>query len=227
MQALEHNIQSLKQRIKSACNLANRDEDSVYLLPVSKTRSIFELQHCIDLGFKQFGENYLNEAKVKIEALPESIEWHFIGPLQSNKSRYIAERFSWLQSLDRVKLVTRLNAQRPAELPPLNVLIQVNISQDPNKSGVELKHITTLAAEVAQAERLSLRGLMTITQQDLTTEQKAAEFQTMQQAFTQLQQLYPSCDTLSMGMSGDLELAIQHGASMIRIGSDFFGPRNN
>ena len=225
MQALENNIQSLKLRIKNACKNANRDADSVYLLPVSKTRSIAELQFCYDLGFKEFGENYLSEAKDKVEKLATDIQWHFIGPLQSNKSRYIAEHFSWLHTLDRAKLVKRLNEQRPSHLQHLNVLIQVNISEDENKSGVSLQEVDALAALIDHSERLSLRGLMTITKQGQTPEESAADFAKMQQASQRLQQQYPSCDTLSMGMSGDLELAIKHGATMIRIGSDFFGPR--
>ncbi len=227
MQALEHNIQSLKLRINEACNSANRDENSVYLLPVSKTRPSEELQQALALGFDQFAENYLSEAKKKLPKLPPSITWHFIGPLQSNKTRYIAEHFDWLQTLDRSKLVKRLNDQRPKELEPLNVLIQVNISEDPNKSGVKPEEVNALAKEIEQAPNLKLRGLMTIPQA-YSKEEKAKteqDFAKMHNIFQELKQRHTNCDTLSMGMSGDLELAIKHGSTMIRIGTDFFGPR--
>ena len=227
MPALEHNIESLKVRISTACNNANRQLDSVYLLPVTKTRSIAELTHAKALGFNQFGENYLSEAKEKIEYFQDpSLTWHFIGPIQSNKTRPIAELFDWVHTVDREKILRRLSEQRPSSLPPLNVLIQVNISQDNSKSGVKLEQVKQLAALVNSAKNLCFRGLMAIPTAYGTNQETLDDFNKMQQLFSTLQQKYPQCDTLSMGMSGDLELAISQGSTMIRIGSDFFGPRD-
>lgn len=226
MPALEHNIESLKVRITNACHHANRDEDSVYLLPVSKTHSIQTLSAAHELGFNQFGENYLSEAKDKIAHFQDkAIQWHFIGPVQSNKTRFLAEHFDWVQTVDRIKIIHRLNEQRPSTLKPLNILIQVNISCDANKSGASINDIASLIELVEHSPRLIFRGLMALPKAHEDKEETINDFKKMQQLFIALQQKYPRCDTLSMGMSGDLELAIAHGSTMLRIGSDFFGSR--
>jgi len=227
MLTLENNIQSLKLRIDNACKSANRDVNSVCLLPVSKTRDASILKQAQTLGFSTFGENYLSEAKEKIEALgTDHIDWHFIGPIQSNKTRYIAEHFDWVQTLDRLKIAKRLNDQRPETLKPLNILIQVNISDDPNKSGIKPSEVEALANELQSFSQLKLRGLMAIPQAKLTEDKLFAQFQHMQKLFSTLQQSHKNIDTLSMGMSQDLSLAIQAGSTMVRIGTDFFGERD-
>ncbi|MCK5880429.1 MAG: YggS family pyridoxal phosphate-dependent enzyme [Sinobacterium sp.] len=226
MPALEHNIESLKLRISRACKRANRDENSVFLLPVTKTRNIKALEAAHSLGFTQFGENYLSEAKEKIAHFKnKSIQWHFIGPIQSNKTRYIAEHFDWVQTVDREKILKRLSDQRPNTLPPLNFLVQVNVSCDENKSGVSIEEARTLANLSLMYPNLCFRGLMALPTAYDNEQKTIDDFQKMQQLYISLQQKYSQCDTLSMGMSGDLEHAIGQGSTMIRIGSDFFGPR--
>ena len=227
MPALEHNIESLKLRISIACKSANRDENSVYLLPVTKARGSEVLEDAYKLGFSQFAENYLSEAKEKIEHFSDkAVSWHFIGPIQSNKTRYIAEHFDWVQTIDREKIIHRLNEQRPSTLPPLNVLIQVNVSNDERKSGASLENADKLAQLISKSNNLCFRGLMALPKAHADAQETTNDFKKMQQLYITLQQKYPQCDTLSMGMSGDLELAIAQGATMLRIGSDFFGPRN-
>lgn len=225
MSKLQHNITFLQQRITNACIATNKKPENVTLLAVSKTQSVEIIQQAYDLGLRQFGENYVNEAQEKIPSLPQDIVWHFIGPLQSNKTRFIAEQVAWLHSLDREKIALRLNEQRPASLAPLQCLIQVNISNDDNKSGIDAENLLDFAAKIAALPRLQLRGLMAIPKANQSNEALAQDFAKMAELLALLQKNYTGVDTLSMGMSADLELAIAHGATIVRIGTDLFGAR--
>ena len=227
MPSLEHNIETLKKRIDAACITANRTPDSVQLLAVSKTQPAEAVAQAYTCGQRSFGENYVSEAVEKITQLPSDIDWHFIGPIQSNKSRLIAEHFAWVHSIDRPKLVERLATQRPANLPPLKCLIQVNISQEATKSGCAIDAIAALADNISQHPNLLLKGLMAIPSPSAPAAQSTAEFAKMRELSDQLQALYPTATELSMGMSSDLEPAIAHGATIVRIGTALFGPRRN
>ena len=230
-------LEKVRARIQKATISAKRVPDSVQLLAVSKTRAAAELFELIEAGQTQFGENYLNEALDKQRALASlclvqekndqlaSVTWHFIGPIQSNKTRAIAENFAWVQSIDRAKIVQRLDAQRPVHLGPLNCCIQVNIDQEETKSGVHLAAVDSLAAEIEAAPNLSLRGLMCIPDAAQDEASLRASFTRMADKFAALKQRYPSVDTLSMGMSGDIESAIECGSTMVRVGTALFGER--
>lgn len=227
MVSLADNLNKLSRRIENATELAGRKSGSVKLLAVSKTREAEQLFEALQHGAREFGENYLSEAlekKEKLERMPgtEGLVWHFIGPIQSNKTKPIAENFSWVHSVDRLKIAQRLAAQRPTTLGKLNICVQVNIDQEETKAGVNPAELTELLAQIDQLEQLSIRGLMAIP--DPTLENSNA-LQRMQDLFEQVKQQYPSVDTLSMGMSGDLEEAVAHGSTMVRIGTDLFGPR--
>lgn len=225
MHALENNIKKLNLRIESACKQYQRSSSAVHLLAVSKTQTIESLTKAYKLGLRQLGENYVSEAQEKIPALPKDIEWHFIGPIQSNKSRFIAENFSWAHSIDRLKIANRLNEQRPENLEPLNCLIQVNISNEKQKAGIASTEALALAREIITLPHLMLRGFMTIPNPNQNTENLENDFANMGQLLRQLRTFCDTADTLSMGMSKDFELAIKHGATIIRIGTDLFGPR--
>jgi len=219
--------QSVQKRIETACAKANRPLDSVALLAVSKTKPVADVTELAQQGQKAFGENYVQEALEKIAILPE-LEWHFIGPIQSNKTKPIAENFAWVHSVDRLKIAQRLSAQRPENLPPLNILLEVNISNEANKAGFSEEEVLDMAEEIAQLPRLKLRGLMAIPIAETDYEKQRQPFAKMQLLLTKLQHNLPDCqlDTLSMGMSGDLQAAIEEGATMVRIGTDIFGARN-
>lgn len=218
---LATNIAKVKSRIHAASAACNRNGNEPILLAVSKTHTVDAIKAAYALGLREFGENYLQEALAKIAATAAlDINWHFIGPIQSNKTRDIANHFDWVHSVDRIKVATRLNEQRQGA--PLNVCIQVNISAEPSKSGCTPTAISELAQHIAHCPQLQLRGLMAIP----SRANSAAEFAQMQQLFIELQTHYPYIDTLSMGMSADLETAIAHGATMLRIGTDIFGVRN-
>ena len=230
-------LENVRARIQKATNSAQRPSDSVHLLAVSKTRRAEELISLMAIGHMHFGENYLNEALEKQLALQELCEqqdknewfnavvWHFIGPIQSNKTRAIAEHFSWVHSVDRLKVVQRLNDQRPAGLGPLNCCIQVNIDEEQSKAGVLLSDVEQLAAAIEAAPNLCLRGLMCIPQADQGESALRQSFMRMNQKFAQLKATYASMDTLSMGMSADIELAIECGSTMVRVGTALFGER--
>lgn len=219
-------LQTVRQRIDSTCRQFERAPESVHLLAVSKTRSSDELRAMAALGLRRFGENYLQEALQKIEALADlELEWHFIGPIQSNKTRPLAEHFDWVHTVDRLKIARRLSEQRPAHLPPLNICLQVNVSAEESKSGITLADLPDLAMEVSQLPRLQLRGLMAIPAPAEGFEQQRLPFRQMRRALEQLNSEGLQLDTLSMGMSGDLEAAIAEGATIIRIGTALFGPR--
>lgn len=225
--AIAEQIQQVHERIRNAALAAGRDPQQVQLLAVSKTRSADELREAIACGERRFGENYLQEALAKIAALQDEVlEWHFIGPIQSNKTRDIASHFAWVHSVDRAKVAQRLNEQRPEALPPLNVCIQVNISHEDSKSGVMPAEVLSLAQEISALPHLRLRGLMAIPAASEDPAEQAAAFAAMQELMQTLNQQGFALDTLSMGMSGDMEAAIAHGATMVRIGTDIFGARH-
>lgn len=215
------------QRVDNACQQSQRPANSVALLAVSKTKPIEAIRQLTQQGQQAFGENYVQEALEKIAELPK-LEWHFIGPIQSNKTKPIAENFAWVHSVDRLKIAQRLSAQRPENLAPLQILLEVNISNEANKAGFSEVELLQVANEIAQLPNLSLRGLMAIPQVETDPVKQREPFAKMQQLLTILQKQLPECklDTLSMGMSGDLEAAIQEGATMVRIGTDIFGARD-
>ena len=189
-------------------------------MAVSKTQSAERIREAFDAGQKAFGENYVQEAVQKMEGLPPSLEWHLIGPLQSNKTRLAAERFAWVQTVASEKIARRLSEQRPAHLPPLNVLIQVNVSGEASKSGVGLDRIEDLARAIVALPQLKLRGLMAIPEPGADR----ARYASVRNVFDKLKGQF-GFDTLSMGMSDDLDLAIAEGSTMVRIGTAIFGQR--
>jgi pyridoxal phosphate enzyme (YggS family) len=219
MKAMADNLQAVRERIGRAARAARRDADTVRLLAVSKTHPAARIAQAHAAGQQAFGENYVQEAIEKMAALPK-LEWHLIGPLQSNKTRLAAERFDWVHTVDREKVARRLSEQRPASLPALNVLIQVNASGEASKSGVAFADVGELAKVVASLPRLKLRGLMAIPEPGAPRERYAE----VRRAFEQLNAVLP-VDTLSMGMSDDLELAVEEGATLVRVGTAIFGVR--
>ena len=219
MKAIADNLQAVRERIGRAAKAARRDADAVRLLAVSKTHPAARIAEAHAAGQGAFGENYVQEAIEKMAALPD-LEWHLIGPLQSNKTRIVAERFQWVHTIDREKVARRLSEQRPPSLPPLNVLIQVNASGEQTKSGVAFAAVADLAKAVASMPNLRLRGLMAIPEPGAPRER----YREVREAFHELKGR-PGFDTLSMGMSDDLELAIEEGATMVRIGTAIFGQR--
>lgn len=224
MSTIADNIQLVSSRIQAAVTAANRAENSVQLLAVSKTKPAQALREAYAAGLRDFGENYLQEALGKqLELADLPLIWHFIGPIQSNKTRAIAEHFDWVHSVDRLKIAQRLSEQRPAELPPLNICIQVNVSGEESKSGCTPADLPALAEAINALPRLKLRGLMAIPE---PTEDRAEQ----DAAFAAVQKLQASLDlpldTLSMGMSHDLESAIAQGATWVRIGTALFGARD-
>jgi pyridoxal phosphate enzyme (YggS family) len=223
---LEARLQTVRRRIDAACARFGREPGSVTLLAVSKTRSAAELRELAAAGVHRFGENYLQEALEKIAALQGlPLEWHFIGPIQSNKTRPIAEHFDWVHSVDRLKIARRLSEQRPEGMPPLNICLQVNVSGEQSKSGAPLAGLADLAREVAALPNLTLRGLMAIPAPAEGEEAQRQPFARMRQALEQLNAAGLALDTLSMGMSADLEAAVAEGATLVRIGTALFGPR--
>ena len=223
IQSHYHQVQA---RIQKAAQAAGREAQDITLLAVSKTKPIEAVEALADLGHTQFGENYVQEALEKIQQKPD-LEWHFIGPIQSNKTKPIAEHFDWVESVDRLKIARRLSDQRPKDKPPLNILLEVNISGQASKAGFSPEALPDRVAEVMALPHLRLRGLMTIPAPSDTLEAQRAPLAQMRALLTQLQQLWPDAplDTLSMGMSNDLEAAIMEGSTEVRIGTDLFGAR--
>ena len=219
MATIAENLQVVRARIGRAARAAGRDANTVTLLAVSKTHSIARISEAHAAGQHAFGENYVQEALEKMHALP-ALEWHLIGPLQSNKTRVAAERFQWVHTIDRKKIAQRLSEQRPAALPALNVLIQVNVSGESSKSGVRLGELRELASAIALLPRLRLRGVMAMPEPAAPPER----YREARSAFEALARDFP-VDTLSMGMSDDLELAIAEGATLVRVGTAIFGSR--
>ena len=224
MSTIAGNIALVEARIRAAALAVQRDVTSVHLLAVSKTKPAAALREAYAAGIRDFGENYLQEARAKqVELADLPLSWHFIGPIQSNKTRAIAENFAWVHSVDRLKIAQRLSEQRPADLPPLNICIQVNVSGEASKSGCTPADLPALARAISALPRLKLRGLMAIPEPtEDRTEQDAA--------FAAVRDLQASLnlplDTLSMGMSHDLESAIAQGATWVRIGTALFGARD-
>ena len=230
MSSIADNIGSVTRRIQKATLKAGRDPDSVRLLAVSKTRPPEDLRAAFEAGQQAFGENYLQEALDKIDALDDldGIEWHFIGPIQSNKTRQIAEAFAWVHSVDRLKIARRLSEQRPASLPALNICLQVNVNNEASKSGCTLDQLPELVSALSELPNLSLRGLMAIPDPDQPEGELRLSFRKLANTLNDLKQAFPEAgplDTLSMGMSDDLELAIAEGATWVRVGTALFGAR--
>ena len=224
--AIAENIQLIREKIAELAAKYARPANGIQLLAVSKTRPVEDIQIAYEYGQRDFGENYLQEALAKIQALPQSdIIWHFIGALQSNKTREIANAFDWVHSIDRIKIANRLSEQRNPQLAPLNICLQINISNEKTKAGFQLNELTQVAREIASLPNLKLRGLMAIPEKAEELAKQRLIFQKMHQAMTQLNQLGLDMDTLSMGMSNDMEAAIAEGATMVRIGTAIFGSR--
>ncbi|AUI66260.1 MULTISPECIES: YggS family pyridoxal phosphate-dependent enzyme [Glaesserella] len=226
--SISQNLDTISQQIQQFSQQANRPENSVKLLAVSKTKPISAIKEAICAGQRAFGENYVQEGVEKIQhfAKQSELEWHFIGLLQSNKTRVVAEHFDWVQTIDRLKIAQRLNEQRPEHLPALNVLIQINISDETSKSGISPEEMLELATQIRQLPRLKLRGLMAIPKPESEPEQQKIALRQMQQLFEQLQAQFDGIDTLSMGMSDDMQSAIECGSTMVRIGTAIFGARS-
>lgn len=227
MSAISANLQAVRTRLAAAEAAAGRAPGSARLLAVSKTWPLAAILEAADAGQLAFGENYVQEGCDKIDAaLERGFEWHFIGPLQSNKSRPVAERFAWVHSIDRLKIAERLSAQRPAHLPPLQVCIQVNVSGEASKSGCTPEQAQALCQAVSRLPGLHLRGLMAIPEASDAFEQQRAPFRQLRQIFEHIRAGGLPLDTLSMGMSHDLEAAVAEGATLVRIGTAIFGERN-
>lgn len=223
---IETNIAKLRQRIANCAAAAARDPSQIQLLAVSKTRGSEEIRRAYAAGIDQFGENYLQEALAKQPELADlPLRWHFIGPLQSNKTRAVAEHFDWVHSVERLKIAERLSRQRPADSIPLNICLQVNISGESSKAGCPPDQVLALADAVAPLPQLQLRGLMAITSGNDQQARRVGEMTAMHQLWQQLQQQHPGIDTLSLGMSADMDAAIAAGSTLLRIGRDIFGPR--
>jgi pyridoxal phosphate enzyme (YggS family) len=219
-------LRAVQARIARAATEAGREAASVRLLAASKTFDASAVREMARCGQREFGENYLQEALEKQAALADPrLEWHFIGPIQSNKTRSIAEYFSWVHSIDRLKIAERLSAQRPAGLPPLQVCIELNVSGEASKGGVAPAELPALADAVASLPRLRLRGLMAIPAPSDDAAVQRAAFRQVREAFDGLVARGHALDTLSMGMSADLEAAILEGASIVRVGTALFGER--
>jgi len=213
-------------RIAGAARAAGRDPGEVELLAVSKTWPAGSVREAFAAGQRAFGENYVQEGVAKVEALAGmGLEWHFIGPLQSNKTRLVANHFAWVHSVDRLKIAERLAEQRDVHLPPLNVCIQVNVSGEASKSGVAPADLPTLAMAVAALPRLRLRGLMAIPEPTSDVALQRARFASLRRLRDRLNAAGLALDTLSMGMSDDLEAAIAEGSTMVRVGTAIFGTR--
>jgi len=226
MSTIASAITSVKQRIAEAARLCGRDPAGIRLLAVSKTHDAAAIRAAHAAGLECFGESYVQEALAKIDALADlTLEWHFIGPMQSNKTRPIAENFAWVHGIDRLKIAERLSQARPAHLPPLQACVQINVSGEASKSGVAPDAAPALARAVAALPGLRLRGLMTIPAETGDFAAQRAQFARLRQLFERLRGDGLALDTLSMGMSHDLEAAVAEGATLVRVGSAIFGAR--
>ena len=227
MTTISANLQAVLARISKAAQKYGRNPDDISLLAVSKTWPASDVREAVDAGQRAFGENYVQEGVEKaVELAARGLIWHFIGPLQSNKTRRIAETFDWVHSVDRLKIAERLSEQRPDGLPPLQICLQINVSGEETKSGVSLSELPQLAQQVARLPRLQLRGLMAIPAplEDFAAQRQS--FRRVREACEQLRGEGFALDTLSMGMSHDLEAAIAEGATLVRVGTAIFGERN-
>ncbi|NHH99793.1 MULTISPECIES: YggS family pyridoxal phosphate-dependent enzyme [Oceanimonas] len=229
MNTITQHLQDVYDRIADAARHAGREPHETDLLAVSKTKPATDVAAAWAAGQRRFGENYVQEAVDKITALKKTcpdIEWHLIGPLQSNKSRPVAEHFDWVQTVDRLKIAQRLNDQRPPHMRPLNVCLQINVSGEASKSGLSPTEAEALAEQVAALPRLCLRGLMAIPEATDNSDTLRAQLLELKQLFDRMQKKHPQLDTLSMGMSNDLELAVACGSTLVRVGTAIFGSRN-
>ncbi len=230
MNDIAHNLAQVRDKISAAATVCGRSSEEVTLLAVSKTKPASAIAEAIEAGQRMFGENYVQEGVEKIRHFREKgtadLQWHFIGPLQSNKSRLVAEHFDWCHTVDRLRIASRLSEQRPAEMPPLNVLIQINISDENSKSGIALEELEQLADQVAMLPGLRLRGLMAIPAPESDYDRQFAVARQMAVAFEALKTRFPTVDTLSLGMTDDMAAAIAAGSTMVRIGTAIFGARD-
>jgi hypothetical protein len=219
-------VNCVRSRIRQAASAAGRDPGTVTLVAVTKAQTAETIRDAATAGVTDFGENYVQEALAKMDRLGDlAVRWHFIGALQSNKTRAVAERFDWVHTLDRLSVARRLSEQRPFHAPPLNLCIQVKLVPEPNKGGVEPDHVRPLAAAAAQLPRVCLRGLMCIPPADPNVGAARAVFARLRALLEELNASGHKLDTLSMGMSGDFESAIAEGATLVRIGTALFGSR--
>lgn len=224
---IEQNIQQIRQNIADYCYKYRRSIEDIQLLAVSKTKSVELITEAFNCGQRAFGESYSQEALDKMALLQDfDIQWHFIGHIQSNKTRDIASHFDWVHSVDRIKIAQRLNDQRPPERSPLNICLQVNVNRETCKAGVHIEELEQLAQQISQLDRLKLRGLMAIPVKTTSFHQQRRNFKKIRHALEHLQQNLPNLDTLSMGMSNDMEAAIAEGSTMLRIGTAIFGSRD-
>lgn len=226
MNNIEKRYTEICEKVNKIAQQNNRNPSDVTLLAVSKTYPASEIRKVAALGCQEFAESYIQEASEKIDSMTDlELNWHFIGPIQSNKTKDIANRFSWLHSLDRLKIAKRLQDQRSDDLPPLNVCIQVNVSNDPNKSGILLSEVSGFAQQLETFSKLTLRGLMAVPALNLSSTELESQFSRLNDSLKTLKTIYPDCDTLSLGMSADMDTAIRCGSTMVRIGSAIFGQR--
>jgi pyridoxal phosphate enzyme (YggS family) len=226
MQNIESNINQTWGEIDEAADRHHRQSSDIALLAVSKKKPSTDIREAYRCGQRDFGENYLQEAQQKIQDLADlDICWHFIGAIQSNKTRVIAEHFDWVHCVDRLKIAQRLSEQRPDALPPLNICIQVNVDLEESKAGIPLEQIPALSQQIALLPNIRLRGLMSIPARGADVESQRKPFAKLRQAFEQMQNSAIACDTLSMGMSHDIEAAIAEGSTLVRIGTAIFGER--
>ncbi|MBY7829109.1 YggS family pyridoxal phosphate-dependent enzyme [Vibrio fluvialis] len=231
MSSIQQNLEHITSQIENAQQKCGRPRSSVQLLAVSKTKPVEAILEAAQAGQRAFGENYVQEGCDKVQFFAEhhpelDLEWHFIGPLQSNKTRLIAEHFDWMHTIDRAKIAQRLSEQRPAHLPPLQVLIQVNTSGEASKSGISENDLFTLAELISGLPNLTLRGLMSIPKNVPDYPSQLAAFRQLAALKDRLAEKYDGIDTLSMGMSGDMEAAIEAGSTIVRIGTAIFGQRD-
>jgi hypothetical protein len=228
MSQIAQQLANVRRRIQDSAMLAGRDVDTIQLLAVSKTQPVARIQAAMEAGQRAFGESYVQEAIPKIEAIAilcDDIEWHYIGPIQANKTAVIARHFSWVHSLDRLKIAQRLSEQRPDHLPELNICIQVNTSGEASKSGIEARALPEFVQAIQDLPRLHLRGLMTVPAPSQDAQAQRRPFAELRRLMQNLNNQGAALDTLSMGMSQDLEAAIAEGATIVRVGTDIFGPR--
>ena len=231
MSSIQQNLEHITSQIENAQQKCGRPRSSVQLLAVSKTKPVEAILEAAQAGQRDFGENYVQEGCDKVQFFAEhhpelDLEWHFIGPLQSNKTRLIAEYFDWMHTIDRAKIAQRLSEQRPAHLPPLQVLIQVNTSGEASKSGISENDLFTRAELISGLPNLTLRGLMSIPENVPDYPSQLAAFRQLAALKDRLAEKYDGIDTLSMGMSGDMEAAIEAGSTIVRIGTAIFGQRD-
>lgn len=227
MTRVTEHLATVRSRVANAATVANRTAESVNILAVSKRHSTAAIRDAAAAGHRAFGENYVDEAVAKIAELRAlNLEWHYIGAIQSNKTRLIAAHFDWVHTVDRPKIAQRLSDQRSPDQPPINVCLQVNIDAESQKAGVDIDAVSDLAQLAGDLPGLCLRGLMCLPKAQPTPDQQREPFARLRRIFDQLQLEHPTLDTLSMGMSGDLEAAIAEGATWVRVGTAIFGQRD-